>query len=97
MVIEKPLGVDLTSAQTLNQVVHSVFSEKQVYRIDHYLGMETVQNLLVFHFANTIFEPLWNWNYIDLVQMTVSVSERGVTTTRPVCCGICSRTIYSSF
>ena len=81
VVVEKPFGVDLASAQQLNRVVHSVFDEDQVYRIDHYLGKETVQNLLVFRFANTIFEPLWNRNYIDHIQMTVSetvsVSERG--------------------
>lgn len=81
VVVEKPFGIDLASAQKLNQVIHSVFKEDQVYRIDHYLGKETVQNLLVFRFANTIFEPLWNRNYIDHVQMTVSetvsVSERG--------------------
>ena len=81
VVIEKPFGVDLTSAKKLNRAVHSVFNETQVYRIDHYLGKETVQNLLVFRFANAIFEPLWNRNYIDHVQLTVaetvSVSERG--------------------
>ena len=81
VVVEKPFGVDLASAQELNNSIQSVFSEHQVYRIDHYLGKETVQNILVFRFANTIFEPLWNRNYIDHVQITVaetvSVSERG--------------------
>ena len=81
VVVEKPFGIDLASAQKLNQSIQAVFSEHQVYRIDHYLGKETVQNILVFRFANTIFEPLWNRNYIDHVQMTVaetvSVSERG--------------------
>jgi glucose-6-phosphate 1-dehydrogenase len=81
VVMEKPFGSDLASAQKLNQVVHSVFQEDQVFRIDHYLGKETVQNLLVFRFGNTIFEPLWNRNYIDHVQITVaetvSVEERG--------------------
>jgi len=72
VVIEKPFGVDLQSAKELNKVVHSVFSEHQVYRIDHYLGKETVQNLLVLRFANTIFEPVWNRNYIDHVQITVA-------------------------
>ena len=80
VVIEKPFGVDLASAKELNKLVHSVFAERQVYRIDHYLGKETVQNLLVFRFANTIFEPIWNRNYIDNVQITVSetvsVSDR---------------------
>ena len=72
MIIEKPFGTDLASAEQLNAVVHAVFSEQQVYRIDHYLGKETVQNLLVLRFANTIFEPIWNRNYIDHVQITVA-------------------------
>lgn len=72
IIIEKPFGHDLASATELNQQVHEVFQESQVYRIDHYLGKETVQNLLVFRFANAIFEPLWNRNYIDHVQLTVS-------------------------
>jgi glucose-6-phosphate 1-dehydrogenase len=72
IIIEKPFGHDLASAIELNQQVHEVFRESQVYRIDHYLGKETVQNLLVFRFANAIFEPLWNRNYIDHVQITVS-------------------------
>ena len=81
VVIEKPFGWDLQSAKALNQEVSLVFSEDQVYRIDHYLGKEAVQNLLVFRFANAIFEPVWNRNYIDNVQITVSesisVGERG--------------------
>jgi glucose-6-phosphate 1-dehydrogenase len=72
IVIEKPFGVDLESAQRLNEAVHRVFAERQVFRIDHYLGKETVQNLLVLRFANTIFEPIWNRNYIDHVQITVA-------------------------
>jgi glucose-6-phosphate 1-dehydrogenase len=72
IIIEKPFGHNLASAIELNQQVHHVFNESQVYRIDHYLGKETVQNLLVFRFANAIFEPLWNRNYIDHVQITVS-------------------------
>ncbi|MEM8865423.1 MAG: glucose-6-phosphate dehydrogenase [Planctomycetota bacterium] len=72
VVIEKPFGVDLDTAQALNEVVHKSFHEDQVYRIDHYLGKETVQNLLVLRFANTIFEPIWNRNYIDHVQITVA-------------------------
>lgn len=72
IIIEKPFGYDLPSAVELNRQVHEVFEESQVYRIDHYLGKETVQNLLVFRFANAIFEPLWNRNYIDHVQIMVS-------------------------
>ncbi len=72
VIIEKPFGTDLASAKHLNAAVHAVFNERQVYRIDHYLGKETVQNLLVLRFANTIFEPIWNRNYIDHVQITVA-------------------------
>ena len=72
IIIEKPFGRDLQSGVALNQQVHDVFAEEQVYRIDHYLGKETVQNLIVFRFANAIFEPIWNRNYIDHVQITVA-------------------------
>ena len=72
VVIEKPFGKDLSSAVELNNIVHDVFREDQVYRIDHYLGKETVQNLMVFRFANAIFEPIWNRNYVDNVQITVA-------------------------
>ena len=72
VVIEKPFGHDLDSARELNRQVNAVFHEDQVYRIDHYLGKETVQNILVFRFANGIFEPVWNRNYIDHVQITVA-------------------------
>jgi len=72
VVIEKPFGHDLTSARELNQQVNAVFHESQVFRIDHYLGKETVQNILVFRFANGIFEPIWNRNYVDHVQITAA-------------------------
>jgi glucose-6-phosphate 1-dehydrogenase len=71
IVIEKPIGRDLQSATELNQTVNRTFHERDVFRIDHYLGKETVQNLLVFRFANAIFEPLWNQKYVDHVQITV--------------------------
>ena len=74
IIIEKPYGRDLASALKLNQTVLSVFDESQVYRIDHYLGKDTVQNLLVLRFGNGIFEPLWNRNYVDHVQITASES-----------------------
>ncbi len=72
IIVEKPFGHDLPSAHALNDQLHQVFQEDQIYRIDHYLGKETVQNMLVFRFGNAIFEPLWNRNYIDHVQITVS-------------------------
>ncbi len=81
VIIEKPFGHDLASARELNHVAVSTFRERQVFRIDHYLGKETVQNLLVFRFANGIFEPFWNRQYIDHVQFTVAetvgVEKRG--------------------
>jgi len=72
IIIEKPFGHDLQSAMTLNKAVLCVFDERQVYRIDHYLGKDTVQNLLVLRFGNGIFEPLWNRNFVDHVQITAS-------------------------
>ena len=81
MVIEKPYGRDIDSAADLDATVHSVFDESQVFRIDHYLGKETVQNLLALRFSNTIFEPLWNRNFVDHVEITVAetlgVGHRG--------------------
>jgi glucose-6-phosphate 1-dehydrogenase len=81
ILIEKPFGSDLKTAKELNSTLHKVFKEDQIYRIDHYLGKETVQNLMIFRFANTIFEPIWNREYIDHVQISVledlGVEHRG--------------------
>jgi glucose-6-phosphate 1-dehydrogenase len=74
LVVEKPFGRDLKSAADLNRTIHKYFDETQVYRIDHYLGKETVQNILMFRFANAIFEPVWNRNYIDHIQITIAES-----------------------
>lgn len=81
VIIEKPFGRDLSSARTLNKIVREVFTEEQTYRIDHFLGKETAQNILVLRFANAIFEPIWNSRYIDHVQITAAetlgVESRG--------------------
>ena len=79
--IEKPFGRDLESAKALNREIKQMLEERQIYRIDHYLGKETVQNIMVFRFANGIFEPIWNRRYIDHIQITagetVGVEARG--------------------
>jgi glucose-6-phosphate 1-dehydrogenase len=72
IIVEKPFGVSLETAQQLNMAMHKAFKESQIYRIDHFLGKETVQNILALRFANTIFEPLWNRDYVDHVQITVA-------------------------
>ncbi len=81
LIVEKPYGYDLASARELDKDIHEHFQEQQIYRIDHYLGKETVQNLLVFRFSNAMFEPLWNRNFIDYVEITgaefIGVEERG--------------------
>ena len=81
VVIEKPFGTDLQSARELNRSIHQALDESQVFRIDHYLGKETVQNIMVFRFANAVFEPIWNRRYVDHVQITaaesVGVENRG--------------------
>ena len=81
VVVEKPFGHDLASARELNGEMHKVLDESQIYRIDHYVAKETVQNILVFRFANTIFEPLWNRNFVDHIQITlaeeIGVENRG--------------------
>ena len=81
IIVEKPFGYDLESALELNKIYASVFEEHQIYRIDHFLGKETAQNILAFRFANGIFEPLWNRNYIDYVEITavenLGIEQRG--------------------
>ena len=75
IVVEKPFGRDLASARELNRVLGAIFNESQIFRIDHYLGKETVQNILAFRFGNTLFEPIWNRRYIDHVEVTVAESD----------------------
>jgi len=96
--IEKPFGHDLTSATELNSAISAAFGEEDIYRIDHYLGKEMLQNILVIRFANTIFEPLWNKNYIDHIQISAAESDGigGVTMIRLGPCGTWSRATSSS-
>jgi glucose-6-phosphate 1-dehydrogenase len=77
IVIEKPIGYDLASALSLNAVLAASFTESQIFRIDHYLGKETVQNILAFRFANPLFEPIWNRRYVDYVTITAAVTTIG--------------------
>ena len=81
VVIEKPFGHDLESAEKLDRDIKQVLAENQIFRIDHYLGKETVQNIMVFRFGNSVFEPIWNRHFIDHVQITaaetVGVEHRG--------------------
>ena len=74
IIMEKPFGVDLDSARTLNAELHEVFDEQQIFRIDHFLGKEAAQNILAFRFANGLFEPIWHRNHIDHVQIDVPES-----------------------
>ena len=100
VIIEKPFGRDYESARKLNQEVREVLEEKQIYRIDHYLGKETVQNILVFRFSNGIFEPIWNRRYIDHIQITVAetvgVEQRGGYYDHPERCATWFPTTFSS-
>ncbi len=100
IVVEKPIGRDLASALELNETIGKVFKEEQIFRIDHYLGKETVQNLMALRFANALYEPLWNAQYIDHVQITVAESvgleSRAAITTRPGRCATWCRTTFCS-
>lgn len=101
IVVEKPIGRDLDSAKALNDTLGSVFREDQIFRIDHYLGKETVQNLMALRFANALYEPLWNSAHIDHVQITVAEAwalkaAQAITTRRARCATWC-RTTFSSF
>ena len=95
IIVEKPIGRDLQSAKILNDTLGSVFHEDQIFRIDHYLGKETVQNLLALRFANILFEPLWNAQHIDHVQITVAETV-GLDSLRSICPSIAFDTPVSS-
>ena len=101
VIVEKPFGIDLRSAQALNKQILGALNENEIYRIDHYLGKETVQNIMVFRFANGLFEPLWNRDHIDHVQITVAetvgVEHRGKFYEAPARCATWCRTTCSSF
>jgi glucose-6-phosphate 1-dehydrogenase len=97
IVVEKPFGNDLASARALNRTLAEYFDETQIYRIDHYLGKETVQNLMAVRFGNVLFEPLWNTQYVDHVQITVaersaSAGAGPITTSRARCGTWCRTT-----
>jgi glucose-6-phosphate 1-dehydrogenase len=100
VIVEKPFGHDFESARALNVQLQAELQESQIYRIDHYLGKETVQNILAFRFSNGIFEPIWNRNYIDHVQITaaetVGVETRGGYYDTAGTCAIWSRTVCFS-
>ena len=99
IVVEKPFGRDLQSSRQLDAQLHQYFREHQIYRIDHYLAKETVQNILALRFTNTIFEPIWNRRYVDHVQITVAedlgVEHRGTFYQQPERCATSSRTTSS--
>ncbi len=101
VIVEKPFGRDLQTARALNQELSQVFRERQIFRIDHYLGKETTQNILVLRLGNGIFEPLWNRRYVDHVQITVAESHRrreprASSTRRPASSATSSRITFSS-
>ena len=102
IVVEKPIGYDLESARALNATLADNFDESQIFRIDHYLGKETVQNILAFRFANPLFEPIWNRRYVDYVTITAaeevgSSIAAAITTGRVRCATWCRITWCNSF